>query len=267
MSAALDVWLEGIGFWAPGLPDWPSLRAHMDGQPPRPDAPDKPDAALLAPAERRRAPAAVRLSIEAAGQAVQMSGRSAGDLPSVFVSAHGDATIMDYMCRTLAAAPRELSPTRFHNSVHNAAAGYWTIATGCMRASSAVCANTESFGAGLLEAMTLAVTDREPVLLVASDVPGDGPLREVVRTRTPMGNALVLAPERSAHAVARLRARLTAGEVPASARASKLQALVTDNACGDALRLLETLVAGTAGRCALACGPGLHLEIDTDILT
>ena len=49
----------------------------------------------------------------------------------MFASTYGDLAITDYMCSTLAKAPMTLSPTRFHNSVHNAAAGYWSIATAC----------------------------------------------------------------------------------------------------------------------------------------
>ena len=69
--------------------------------------------------------------------AVRASGRDPATLPSVFTSAHGDLAVNDYMCATLATQPTAISPTRFHNSVHNAAAGYWTIATGCHAASSA----------------------------------------------------------------------------------------------------------------------------------
>ena len=50
-------------------------------------------------------------------------------------------------------AERLISPTRFHNSVHNAAAGYWGIATGATPAANALCADDASFGAGLLEAL------------------------------------------------------------------------------------------------------------------
>ncbi|MCT7018444.1 beta-ketoacyl synthase chain length factor, partial [Salmonella enterica] len=86
-----------------------------------------------------------------------------------------------------------LSPTRFHNSVHNAPAGYWTIATGCHATSSAITAGHASFGAGLLEAATLAATEQRPVLLVCSDIAGHGPLGEMTGTRQAFGIALVLA--------------------------------------------------------------------------
>src|SRR5207249_3493148 len=106
-------------------------------------------------------------------------------LPHVFASAYGDLAVNDYLCATLARAPLEVSPTRFHNSVHNAPAGYWAIATGCTRASTAISAGDASFGAGLLEAALLACSESGPTLLAACDVAAVGPLRDVIACRSP----------------------------------------------------------------------------------
>jgi 3-oxoacyl-(acyl-carrier-protein) synthase len=151
--SALAVHVEGVGLWTPQLADFAALRALLAGATP-PTPPPRPAAATLPPNERRRAPEGVLLAIEVAGQAVAMSGRDASTLACVFASSHGDQSITDYMSATLAQAPTELSPIRFHNSVHNAAVGYWTIATGCHAPSTAVCAQHASFGAGLLEAVS-----------------------------------------------------------------------------------------------------------------
>ena len=100
---------------------------------------------LLAANERRRAPETVAVALEVALAACSDAGRDPKRLPSVFASTHGDLAITDYMAETLAADPRAISPTRFHNSVHNAAAGYWTIGAGCMAAATAISAGTASF--------------------------------------------------------------------------------------------------------------------------
>ena len=173
----LRVYVEGIGLWSPQLADFAALRSLLAGQTPAPP-PARPTAATLPPNERRRAPASVLLAIEAAGQAVAMSGCDAATLACVFASSHGDQTITDYMCATLAHAPAELSPIRFHNSVHNAAVGYWTIATGCHAPSTAIAAQAASFGAGLLEAASQVLTEQRAVLLVCSDGAGSWPLAE-----------------------------------------------------------------------------------------
>ena len=61
--------------------------------------------------------------------------------------------------------------------MHNAAAGYWGIATGATAAANALCAYDASFGAGLLEALTQVRTQGVPVLLVAYDTVYPQPLR------------------------------------------------------------------------------------------
>jgi hypothetical protein len=91
---------------------------------------ERPQAMLLPPNERRRAPDTVALALQVAQTACANARRDPALLPTVFASTYGDMAITDYMCGTLAKTPTMLSPTRFHNSVHNAAAGYWSIATG-----------------------------------------------------------------------------------------------------------------------------------------
>src|SRR3546814_2131149 len=85
----------------------------------------------------------------------------------------------DLLCTTLASDARALSPTRFHNSVHNAAAGYWTIGTGCHAPSTAISSFDASFAQGLLEALVQLRTGAQAVLLVAYDAPSAGPLAAV----------------------------------------------------------------------------------------
>ena len=148
---------------------------------------------MLAPNERRRVPDSVAVALEVALAACEAAGRDPATLPSVFASTHGDLGITDYMCRTLATEPEAMSPTRFHNSVHNAAAGYWTIGTGAMAPATAVSAYRASFAQGLLEAMTQLADGAEAVLLVAYDAGGTGALGEMAQSEGLLGGALVLA--------------------------------------------------------------------------
>jgi hypothetical protein len=200
---ALQVYLDGVGLWSATLGNFAALQAQLRGA--AVDAPaSRPPATLLPANERRRAPESVLLAVEVAGQAVAMSGQAPADLLCVFSSAYGDQLISDYLCSVLAQAPTEVSPTRFHNSVHNAPAGYWTIATGCHAASSAITAGTASFGAGLLEAATLCQAEQRPVLLVCSDIAGQGPLLEMSNTHVAFGCALVMSPQAGPRTLSRL---------------------------------------------------------------
>lgn len=257
MSAS-RVYVEGVGLWSPQLADFAALQSLLAGTTPTP--PMLPAAATLPPNERRRAPESVLLAVEVAGQAVAMSGRDAASLACVFASSHGDQPITDYMCATLAQAPAELSPIRFHNSVHNAPVGYWTIATGCHAPSTAVAAQRASFGAGLLEAVSQVLAVQRAVLLVCSDTAGSGPLDEVTGCRQPFGCALVLAPERSSATLARLDLQLTAAS-PDTPLDEPLAGWRAGNPSAAGLSLLA-LLAGGPGHCQLAAAATLGLRID-----
>jgi hypothetical protein len=258
---ALHCYVEGIGLWSPQLANFEALRAVVAGETPA-APPPRPAATVLPANERRRAPESVLLAIEVAGQAVAMSGRPANTLASVFASAQGDQVITDYMCSTLTRTPTELSPTRFHNSVHNAAAGYWTIATECRAPSIAVCAQHYSFGAALLEAVSQILAEQRPMLLVCSDTKGSGPLLEVTGCKQPFGCALVLAPQASEASLARMVLTLLPAQ-PTTALPAPLHEWRDSNPSAQALSLLALLARGQ-GRCQLHAAATLGLEIDME---
>jgi hypothetical protein len=79
----LVAWLEGVGFWAPGLPTWDAARAFVRGGDPDPAAPRRPSPALLPPNERRRAPETVAVARDVALAACTAAGREPAALPSV----------------------------------------------------------------------------------------------------------------------------------------------------------------------------------------
>ena len=177
--SSTTLFIESVALWAPTLPGWDLARAAFRGEAASAEPPARrPSPELLPAAERRRAPDTVALALEVASHAVARSGLAPTELLSVFTSCQGDLGITDYVCSTLVSAPMLVSPTRFHNSVHNAASGYWGIATGCTQASTAVSAFECSFSAGLLEAATQAVAESRPVLLVGYDIAACGaPIR------------------------------------------------------------------------------------------
>lgn len=263
MSAALTVWVRGIGAWAPGAGDWNAFRDIVAGAA-EPGASTRPAADILPPNERRRAPESVLLATAAAGQAVDMSGLSAAELPCVFASAHGDQAITDYMCTTLASDPAELSPTKFHNSVHNAPAGYWTIATHCHASSSAISGGEYSFGAGLLEAATLAIADDREVLLVAYDIGGAGPLGEMTGSTGAFAAALVLSPHADGDAT-----RLDLTPVPGNSGAEPtgnawLDGIAASNPSARAVGLLHALARARSGALRVPAARELDLHIDME---
>lgn len=256
----LEATLEGIGFWCDGLPSWDAARRYvLDGETPE-TAPTKPSPTLLAANERRRAPETVAVALEAALAACQAAGRDPATLPSVFTSTHGDLAITDYMCATLAQDPRTISPTRFHNSVHNAAAGYWTIGVGALQPATAISAFDTSFAQGLLETMTQLATGTEAALLVGYDSQSTGPLALVSPSHGLLGGALVLSRTPQAGAP-RLQLRLEYDdnmEIPAGD--GPLSQLAKGNAMCPMLPLFEALAMGQ-DELRLPAGPGQWLQI------
>src|SRR5512133_4035495 len=153
-ATPLNVCVEGIGLLGPGLAGWAQGRQCLDGSLGYQSARCVlPLPMALPSAERRRAGAVIKVSLAVGQEAVQAAGRQAKDLPSVFSSSSGDAVNCHEICTALASGDRLISPTRFHNSVHNASSGYWSISSGSMVSSSVLCAHDGSFAAGLLEAM------------------------------------------------------------------------------------------------------------------
>lgn len=206
----LSAFVDGIGLLGPGLPDWANGAAVLDGsQPYQPARTILPPPALLPAAERRRSGALVKLTLAAGRQAVTAADLDAASLPCVFSSSGGDGENCHAICEMLASDDRQISPTRFHNSVHNTAAAYWSIATGAMTPSSVLSAFDGSFGAGLLEALTQVAVDDTRTLLLACDTAYPEPLRAVRPIPDAFGIALVLAPQRSARSLAQISVGLT----------------------------------------------------------
>lgn len=254
--STLSATIAGIGLWADGLPGWDAALAFArDGI--HPDtAPARPSPQMLAPNERRRAPGSVAVALDVASAACRAAGRDPATLPSVFASTHGDLTITDYMCETLADDPTAISPTKFHNSVHNAAAGYWTIGAGCTEAATAISAYGATFAQGLVEAMLQLATGSDAVLLVAYDTASTGPLGKVTRSEGLLGAALVLTRDGAGP-----RLSATLGDGVATAADGPLATRYAGNAMAQMLPLFDAL-ASSRRRAELHAGPGRRLALD-----
>ena len=250
--------IEGIGYWSRGLPSWDAARAFAtEGVMPE-DPPARPLPQLLAPNERRRAPETVAVALDVALAACTAAGREPSSLPSVFASTHGDLSITDYMCSTLTGDPRTVSPTRFHNSVHNAAAGYWTIGAGAMQPATAISAYDATFAQGLLEAMVQLAAGHEAVLLVGYDGGSAGPLARISPSEGLLGAALVLS---SAPGEGRPQLRVSLGDGPADAGGGALARRDPANAMAQMLPLLDALAAGQR-LALLKAGHGRVLRVE-----
>ena len=131
------------------------------------------DVGILPAMVRRRTSTATRVAITAASRACSGTASDAQasnpQTPAIFVSSVGEMQVTDTLCAAIAQQDYPLSPTLFHNSVHNTAAGYWSMATGNMAAMQAMGALQDGFALGLLEAWCQLRTSAGRVLLVVFD--------------------------------------------------------------------------------------------------
>lgn len=259
----LSIRIRGVGLLGPGLPDWTTSRTHLQqpaGWSASPVVLPLPQ--ILPAAERRRAGVPIKLAFAAALQAVAHAGADAAQLRTVFTSSGADSDNCHVILETLAGADRAVSPTRFHNSVHNAASGYWSIAVGCRAPSTSLCAYNGSFAAGLLEAASQVQATGEDCLLVAYDSPYPEPLQRIRPISHPFSVAFVLGSNATSGDLATLNLGLGAS-LPTSTLASPdLEALRTGIPAARSLPLLQALALGHAATVHLDYLDQLPLDID-----
>lgn len=268
MQTTQNIYLDGIGLWGPGLAGWEQACAVLAGRQPYVAAPTTlPAVERLPPAERRRVGMPVKLSLAIGLEAARHAGADLAQLATVFSSTEADCDNSHAILETLASHDRALSPTRFHNSVHNAASGYWGIATGSMQPSTSLCAYDATFAAGLLEAATQASSHGKPCLLLAYDTAFPKPLQCLRPIPAAMGVALVINPRQTSAARALLKLSLsdaTATHLPQGdleqlrqsipvARSLPLLALLAQAQSGTVvLEYLDTLRLGIEVCCSSA---------------
>lgn len=258
------VFVEAVGLAAPGMPTWSAGDAVLRGAVPYLPAPLAPHLPALLPVnERRRATPAIKLAFQAAEDAVQASALPAASLATVFASSDADLAIIHRISLALTATPRFVSPTDFHNSVHNAASGYWSIAAGAHGPSTTLSAFDGSFAAGLLEACLLTTVDEVDTLLVAFDIPAPEPLHSKRQFAHPAAVALVLTRASTTNSLAMLSC-VPAAEAETTLHDAALESLRVGNPATRALPLLQRLARQDYGRVVLPLrsGGGANLAVE-----
>ena len=186
-QAHLRARVTGIGLWMPGFPGPASWLAR------RPvDGAEVPNAAAQAKL-RRRSSLLVNMVTDVASQASAQAGVPLSRLRVVVGSAYGElATLVEMLDE------RErdglVSPLRFQNSVHNAAAGQLSIVHANKTPSMSLAAGNDTVAMVLLEAMTLLALGGDEVIAIVADEPLPQSLRPGHHASA-IAAALVLAPD------------------------------------------------------------------------
>ncbi|HEV7913120.1 MAG TPA: beta-ketoacyl synthase chain length factor [Albitalea sp.] len=224
------------------------------------------DPAMLGPNERRRSTETIRLALRVVELLARRSSVDLSETTSVFASSAGDLQMTERVCLALSLPGAPVSPTHFHNVVHNATAGYWSIAARARAASTSLSAGDESFVAGLFEAWSMVDTDRAPVLLVAYEHPAPAVIDRHWPVCAPFATAMLLSPEplgRNCHA---MRMQLVPLCDDTRMAGPGWERLRTGNAAARALPLLERLATGSSESvCLRTAANGSRSSVALDV--
>ena len=255
--------IDGIGLLGPGLDGWAASRDVLACNAPYLSAPTNMRASDILPAnERRRVGVPIKLALAVGQEAFQQAGRDPKAAAAVFTSSGGDNDNMHAINNILATAPREMSPTRFHNSVHNAAVGYWCIATESREPSTSLCAHDASFAAGLLESSVQVTVDDAVVVMIAYDHPYPEPMNSVRPVSAAFGMALILTPKRSATSLAVIEVNFVPGKTDETTmKEAGLEALRRGVPAARGLPLLSALSSGKDTQIKIGYFNDNHLNI------
>jgi hypothetical protein len=158
-----------------------------------------------------------------------------------------------------------ISPTRFHNSVHNAPAGYWGIATGATHSADCVAAFDGSFAAGLVEALSrLAADPSQAVLLVAYDVPYPEPLASKRPIADAFALGLALAADVGSTSGPRIAVDFESSGPANILEDASLERLRRSIPAARALPILALLARESGGRVEIDYLDGLNLTVKVD---
>ncbi len=160
------VYVRGLGFWTPGYAS-PEAWCRCEFDP----SVDAPEVALLSGLLRRRATGLTRMAVEVLNQATRTAGCDVTTVPIVWATAHGEHSTAIKIFGMMRSGEGKLSPTHFHNSVHNTASGYASIALGNGSASTTVTGGAELVASTFLEAICHLETAAEDVVVVLADEP------------------------------------------------------------------------------------------------
>ena len=259
----MKIFVEGVGVLGPGLAGWQASRSILAG------SAAYQDAALLIPpndllpaAERRRTGLPVKIALAVGCEAITHAQRNAVELATVFASSAGDGDNMHTIFETLANNGREVSPTRFHNSVHNAPSGYWSIATKSMAPSTSLACFDASFAAGLIEAATQTNSNGNAVVLIAYDASYPQPLHAVRPINSAFGMALVLTGNKTKNSLSELKIGIgRKGAACTSVADPSLEAMRMGNPAARSLPLLTALAIQATSEIYLDYIAGNQLEV------
>ena len=175
--------------WAPGLESEQDWRLWQQGEKALTDELTLPQLTTIPAMQRRRLSPFAKVALHCA---LEASAEHQANIPCVFSSRHGDLHRTTKLIENIALS-KDLSPTQFGLSVHNAAAGLFSIFTGNRAPLSAISGGQSSFMQGLLDSVAkLQVNNLSRILYVYCDLNVPECYRSYVVDDTSIGIGLLI---------------------------------------------------------------------------
>jgi hypothetical protein len=161
------LYVRSIAVWTPRYPSYAAFRARAAVEPG--SEPGSPAAALLGARARGRASLLTRMVAEVVGVAAVNARLDLRHAAILIGSAFGEMETTAQLLKMMHEGDGALSPARFQSSVHNAAAGLLSIATGNQAFSSCLSAGDATALALLVEARAVLAESGGEVLVAMAD--------------------------------------------------------------------------------------------------
>ncbi len=187
--------VKTAGFASPLAPDLDAFSVLLGGGHIQAAPNWNPTLACLTAREARRLSPHTRLALSVAEQVAPALPEDAG---WVFASSSGEGETLQVILEAISRPDLLIQPLRFQNSVHNAAAGQWTIAARRQGPATSIAAYDETVGVGLLKALMQVALEQRAVGLIMFDGPLPPPLHEKRPVDCAMALAMALAPASTA---------------------------------------------------------------------
>ena len=251
----VEIYVNAIGVSGPGLVDWDSSQPIFSGEKVLSlDPVVYPEISLLKGSQGRHITRTMRLIHGACLQLVNRIGKENICVPTIFSSSSNDHDIADEIFRSLHTDADSVSPTSFHNSVHNAPVGYWTIALKNHNPYTSIAASNHSFPMGLIEAIAYQKCNDVSVVLGVYEGATPMPLHQVHPVVHPFAVALHLSPKPSPRSIVRLQVSFIKTGIESKCGYKELDEFQMQNAAARCFPLLCDIAAVSNFGKERACG-------------
>lgn len=260
------VFVDAIAVIGPGLRDWDSASDVLRDPSTYASGQVVADSLTATPAnERRRTTPLIRLPLEVMDQLQRRTVVDLSQTATIFATAWGDLQVIENMMRSLVAPGIPVSPVQFHNMVHNAPAGYWSIGAHAQGSSTSLTAGEETFVAGLTDALASVKSQNRSVLYVCYEYPGPGVFKPYSTVSEPFAVAMLLAPARTARSAWTLTMEIGVARQETTMAHPGLEDLRRSNPAARSLPLLQATATGARGLAVFSLLAG-HSSVVIDVV-